>query len=139
MIAILFSISFQTHSQHYSISSCACSGLHNNRRLLSSRSFRIISFWKKSLSMQILHFFPDSVLVCNHGTVLCYMVGLKWRHINLTIFFSQQSHNKVTAKYKCIRLVYCTNFKVNDLHLRSAAASTCRLCNLLIVHLLLKY
>ena len=32
--------------------------------------------------------FPDSVHVCNHGTVFSYMVGLKWRHINLTIYFS---------------------------------------------------
>ena len=45
MNAIFFSLSLQTHSQHYSISSCAYSGLHNNRRLLLSRSFRV-SFWK---------------------------------------------------------------------------------------------
>ena len=37
-------------------SSCAYSGLHNNRRLLLSRSFRG-KFLEKSLSMQILHFF----------------------------------------------------------------------------------
>ena len=88
MNAIFFSLSLQTHSQHYSISSCAYSSLHNKRRLLLSRSFRA-SFWRKKNSFNAdFTLFPDSVHVCNHGTVFSNIVGLKWRHINLTIFFS---------------------------------------------------
>ena len=85
MNAIFFSFSLQTHSQHYSISSCAYSGLHNNRRLLS-RSLRYVS-GKISFNADFT-LFSDSVHVCNHGTVFSYMVGLKWRHNSLTILFS---------------------------------------------------
>ena len=62
MSAIFFSLSMQNHFQHYSISSCAYSGVDNSRKFLLSRSFRIGNL-EKSLSMQILLNF---MILCMH-------------------------------------------------------------------------
>ena len=57
----------QNHSQHYSISSCAYSGVDNSRKFLSSRSFRI-GIWKISINADFTYF-HDFVHACNHGTL----------------------------------------------------------------------
>ena len=54
-IILLF---FSTHSQHYSISSCAYSAEHNNRRLLLSRKFKA-NFWKNLYQWRFYYETPE--------------------------------------------------------------------------------
>ena len=130
MSAIFFSLSMQTHSQHYSISSCAYSGVHNSRKRLLSRSL------ENSLSMQILHMF---MILCTHVAMAqcSFMVCLKWRYINLTIFFFfQRLQNKVSAKYKCFLTVL---FKFQSQWPSPQVSRAFILWKLIIIHPLLKY